>query len=136
MFSKKTLVELYKYAFVGASGGILSLIILYVLTEFGGFHYMYSATFSFFIVNISKFGIDKVWAFHEKLSYHFLKKGEEFMVVALIGLVGNLITLYFFTEVLGFFYLFSQFFSIILLGWFTFFLNRTWTFKHEKKRKR
>ena len=136
MFSKKTLVELYKYSFVGLFGGILNLTLLYLFTSLAVIHYMYSAGISFFLVNTSKFGIDKVWAFHQKLSYHFFKEGGEFMSVALLGLVGNLIVLYLFTEILGVFYLFSQGISLILIGGFTFFLNITWTFKHKKKRKR
>ena len=136
MFLKKTLVELYKYSFVGLFGGILNLTLLYIFTSLVGIHYMYSAVISFFIVNTAKFGVDKVWAFHEKLSYHFFKEGGEFMSVAILGLVGNLILLYSLTEVLGLFYLFSQGISIILMGGLTFFLNITWTFKHKKKRRR
>jgi len=136
MFSKKIFMELVKYSVVGIFGGILSLIILYIFTEFAGLHYMYSAIIAFSIVNISKFGVDKVWAFHEKLSYHFFKEGGEFMMVAMMGLVGNLIVLYVFTEILGLFYLYSQFFSLIFIGAFTFFLNITWTFRHKKKKRR
>ena len=63
------------------------------------------------------------------MNYRFVMKGIKFFVVAGVALVVNLFFLWFFTEVMGIYYLFSQ----ILASGFTLIVNFTgnklWTFR-------
>lgn len=51
--------------FVGGSGTLLNLLILWVLTDIVGFHYLISYLISFSIVVTSNYILNTVWTFKD-----------------------------------------------------------------------
>lgn len=129
MHRKKITKEFFRYAVVGASGIFVNIFYLYTLTESLGIYYLLSEIFAFSIATFSNFIFNKIWTFRENMNYRFVMKGIKFFVVAGVALVVNLFFLWFFTEVMGIYYLFSQ----ILASGFTLIVNFTgnklWTFR-------
>ena len=62
-YKKKIIYEFFKFAFVGGSGTIINVLILYYLTEKVGIYYMFSAIISFIIAMSSNFFLNKIWTF-------------------------------------------------------------------------
>lgn len=114
---------------VGALGTLINLGILYSLTEFLGFYYIFSATVGFVIAGISNFTLDKIWTFKETLKKKYFSEYFHFFLFSLITLGLNLATLYVLTEYLRQYYIFSQFLAILIAGSFNFWLNKIYTFR-------
>ncbi|OGJ12200.1 hypothetical protein A3K62_00675 [Candidatus Pacearchaeota archaeon RBG_16_35_8] len=129
MVKKKSLIEFLKYASVGFSGIFVNLLFLWFFTEVLYIYYLVSAIFSFFIATLSNFLLNKVWTFRENVNHKFLAKGIKFFAVAFFSLFVNIFFLWFFTEIVGIYYLISQ----VLASGFTlisnFTGNKLWTFK-------
>lgn len=128
--------ELIQYTLVGISGVIFNLGLLYVLTEFLNFYYIVSAFFVGLIISLYNFSLEKVWVFREKLKERYLKEYFSYMIFGGIAIVVNMGLLYFFTSVLGIYYIISQAISILIIGLFTFTCNEIWTFKARRKKLR
>ena len=132
MIKKKQITEFLKYALVGFIGIFVNILFLYIFTEFFQVYYLISAVFSFIIATFHNFILNKIWTFKENFREKLFIKGGKFFAVAGISLLANIFLLYFFTEVIGIYYLFSQ----ILTSGFTFIINfsgnKFWTFKKSQ----
>jgi len=129
MIQRKQIVEFLKYALVGFSGIFVNLLFLYFLTDVAGIYYLISSVFSFGIATFHNFILNKIWTFKENFREKIFIKSGKFFAVAGVSLLVNIFFLYFFTEIMGIYYLFSQ----ILASGFTlvtnFSGNKFWTFK-------
>ena len=117
-----------KFAIVGGVATIINLIFLYSFTEFLMIHYMISAVFAFFIADVLKYVLNKIWTFDDGWD-NFFKKYCKFFIVSLTALFGNLFLLYFFTEFFGIHYMISQVLAIVITLWVNFVGNKIWTFR-------
>ena len=101
-------IQLFRYVFVGGLAFIVDYGLLFILTEYAGFHYLISATISFIAGLIVNYVISTSWIFrHSKLD----NKWMEFIIFSLIGVIGlglNNLLLYAFTDGLGIHYLISK----------------------------
>ncbi len=61
--------QLLKYMIVGGSGALLSLTILYILTNLVGLHYLVSYMFAFIIVVCSNYLLNTFWTFKGRKNY-------------------------------------------------------------------
>lgn len=127
-YKKKVIKEFLKFSLVGLTGAFLNLIILYILTEKIGIYYILSAFFSFIVAMSSNFILNKVWTFNETIRLNFRKKYLQFGLVSITALIANLSFLYFFTEILGIYYIISQILAIGPAFIINFFGNKIWTF--------
>ena len=71
----------------------------------------------------------------KSLNKRFFKEFFKYSIVGTIGLFINLCILYFFTELLGIFYMISAVFSFIVTVTSNFILNKIWTFKENLRLK-
>lgn len=129
-YVRKIYREFFKYALVGVTGTVINLLFLYIFTSVLGIYYLLSATFSFIIAVTNNYFLNKVWTFGEKIRHKVFTKWGKFLAISIIGLGVNLIFLFFFTSVLGIYYLVSQVFAIILATIVNFLGNKFWTFSN------
>lgn len=111
-------IQLFRYTFVGGLAFAVDFCLLYVLTEYAHLHYLESATISFLVGLFVNYLVSKVWVFSES---KFKKKGIEFLLFALVGLIGlglNNLFLWLITTYLSMYYMFSKLIaSVIVYLW-------------------
>jgi dolichol-phosphate mannosyltransferase len=127
-YKKNVIKEFFKFCVVGGIGTLINISILYLLTEKIKVYYIISAIFSFVIAMSSNFLLNKIWTFKEGVKSGIRKKYFQFFLVSLSALFVNLLFLYFFTEILGIYYLISQILAIGLALIINFLGNKIWTF--------
>lgn len=103
--------------FVGGSGTLLNLLILWVLTDIVGFHYLISYLISFSIVVTSNYILNTVWTFKDtvKIKGGLLRYGA--VSLGTLGIRQGL--LFVFTDIVGIYYLISA----IMVSVISFLLN-------------
>ncbi len=101
-------VQLFRYVLVGGVAFVADFGLLYVLTEYVGWHYLWAATLSFLVGLAINYVLSIRWVFYD---FAFKSRFWEFVVFAMIGVVGlglNAFFLYFFTDICELYYLFSK----------------------------
>ena len=121
---------LFRYIFVGGFAFIVDYSLLYLLTSWGGIHYIISATISFIVGLIVNYIISTHWIFKKsKLN----NTAIEFLVYGIIGVIGlflNDLLLYYFTDFMHYHYMVSKLIAAaIVMGW-NFIGRRTILFKN------
>ena len=116
-----TLIQLFRYTFVGGIAFIVDFSSLYFLTDFAGFHYLYSAAIAFILGLVVNYILSILWVFKSRAVN---KKIIEFTIFAIIGIVGlglNEVMIWFFTERLNLHYLFqSKLISTVIIYFWNF----------------
>jgi putative flippase GtrA len=106
ILSNKTLVQFFIFGLVGTSGALINTLILYVLTVFGGLHYLVAAAIATQVAIISNFIGNNVFTFkHEPQTKPLAKRFITFQAVSMIGLVLTLTMLWGLTNAFGMEYL-------------------------------
>lgn len=128
-YRRKVVDQFLKYTAVGAIGTVVNLLVLYFFTSIVGLYYLVSAVFAFIIAVTNNYFLNKIWTFEEKIKDKLFTKWGKFLIVSLFGLVTNLVFLWFFTEIVGLYYLVSQVIAIVSATFVNFIGNKLWTFK-------
>lgn len=127
--SNNTMLQLFRYTFVGGLAFLVDFGLLFVLTEYACFHYLFSATISFVAGLTVNYSLSKLWVFtHSTISRLKL----EFLIFAVIGVIGlfiNNLFLWLFTNVLEFWYMFSKALVTIITYLWNFFARKLILFK-------
>ncbi|MBP2044841.1 GtrA family protein [Methanobacterium aggregans] len=114
----QTLIQFFRYTFVGGVAFLLDFGSLYYLTEYLGVYYLLSAAIAFILGLVANYILSITWVFDN----HTLdNKVSEFGLFALIGIVGlgiNEFIIWGFTANVQIYYMFSKIISaIIVLIW-------------------
>jgi putative flippase GtrA len=120
----KTFLQLFRYTFVGGFAFIVDFALLYVLTDYLYIHYLTSAAISFIAGLVVNYILSKIWVFN-KSSYK--NRWVEFLVFALIGIVGLLFTeilMWFFTSALSIYYILSKIATTVIVYLWNFFARK------------
>ena len=128
-----TLIQLFRYGFVGGIAFLVDYGILYALTEFFGLHYLLSATIAFIFGLVTNYLLSVVWVFN---SHKAESRWTEFTVFALIGIIGlglNALIMYLCTDVLAIHYLISKLISTVIVFFWNFFARKTILFKTSER---
>lgn len=127
--TEKTLIQLFRYIFVGGAAFLVDIGSLYILTSFVGIYYLISAAIAFILGLIANYILSIGWVFNNRT----LNSAKlEFGVFALIGVVGlgfNEVLIWFFTEDIHIFYLISKVMAAILILFWNFFARKFTLFK-------
>ncbi|OGG92489.1 hypothetical protein A3H03_03285 [Candidatus Kuenenbacteria bacterium RIFCSPLOWO2_12_FULL_42_13] len=106
-----------KYCVGGGFAFLADLSLLYVLTEYFGFWYLWSATLSFIISAIVNYAIQKLWTFKDK-NKAVTKQLLAFLSIQIVGLGINNLTLYCLVEFFELWYIIAKIFAAgIVLIW-------------------
>lgn len=127
--SNNTLLQLFRYTFVGGLAFMIDFGLLFALTEYAGFHYLFSATISFVAGLIVNYLLSKVWVFTRST---IAKRELEFLIFAVIGIIGLLINnlfLWLLTNVIGLWYMFSKVLVTIITYLWNFFVRKLILFR-------
>ena len=128
--TNKVLLQLFRYTFVGGFAFIVDFGLLWSLTDIFELHYILSATLSFIVgLCVNYFISVKVVFFESRIS----NKKLEFFLVVVIGTIGlglNNGLIWFFTEQLAVYYLFSKIMAAVLVYLWNFFARRYFLFNN------
>jgi putative flippase GtrA len=122
--SNKTLIQLFRYTFVGGIAFLVDFGLLLFFKEVVGLHYILSASLSFIAGLFVNFIISIYWVFTE---FKNISKKLEFLYVAMIGIVGLLLTdllMWFLTSNLNIYYLVSKIAATIVVFFWNFFARK------------
>ena len=122
-----------KFAFVGASGAIINLSLLWFLTSFGSLYYAFSAIIA---IEVSIF-----WNFYCNsritFMYTFLNRLDavlalfKYHLASMFGILVNILTLIILTEYFKIFYLISDIIAIFLAFGFNYFISITFVWNKK-----
>ena len=107
--------NLFKFASVGASGAIINLLILWILTNFGHLFYLLSALIAIEISILWNFFFNTKLTFNykfENMSF-FLDSAIKYHMTSFVGILINLSVLLSLTELINMNYIMSEITAIL-----------------------
>lgn len=108
-------IQFFRYTLVGGLAFVVDLGLLFLLTEYAHLYYLVSATLSFLMGLLVNYILSTQWIFR---SSKIKNKKIEFILFGLIGVIGlglNIVLLYFFTDLIGLYYILSKLITAILV---------------------
>ncbi len=124
-----TLIQLFRYTFVGGFACIVDFGFLFLATEFLGIHYLISAAIAFLLGLAVNYILSTFWVFNKR---RLKNKWIEFNMFALIGIAGlcfNELFIWIFTDFINFHYLVSKIFSTFFVYLWNFFARKYFLFR-------
>jgi putative flippase GtrA len=127
--TENTLIQLFRYGFVGGAAFVVDYGVLVFLTEVFGMHYLLSATISFILGLVTNYLLSVVWVFNNRTLGN---RWAEFAVFAIIGVIGlglNALIMYVCTDKMGIHYMLSKIISTVIVFFWNFFARKIILFK-------
>ncbi len=112
--TNKTLIQFIRYIFVGGIAAVLNIGMLYVFTDIFKIHYLISNILAFTLGLIVNYTLSKKLVFQDIK----INKKKEFIIYALIGVIGLLfdtLFMFIFTGLIKIYYMLSKIISTILV---------------------
>jgi len=113
-----------RYAIAGGTASLVDVLLLFTLTEFGGIYYLFSAALGTTISFFARFFLQKLFAFRNRSVHLFPRQIAAYAFLYVSATFATLSLLYFFTEVVGWWYIASQVMAILLIASISFFVYR------------
>ena len=107
---------MFRFAFVGASGAAINLLILWILTDFGHLFYLLSALIAIEISILWNFVFNTKLTLNykfENMSF-FLDSAIKYHMTSFVGILINLSVLLSLTELINMKYIISEIIAILL----------------------
>ena len=117
-------IQLFRYIFVGGTAFIVDFFFLYFFSDICGIYYLISAVFSFIISVLVNYVMSTRWVFNQDNIENKVLEFNLFILISTIGLVFTEILLYFFTDIVGLYYLLSKIISAIIVLFWNFLARR------------
>lgn len=117
-------IQLFRYIFVGGTAFIVDFFFLYFFSDICGIYYLISAVFSFIISVLVNYVMSTRWVFNQDNIENKVLEFNLFLLISTIGLVFTEILLYFFTDIVGLYYLISKIISAIIVLFWNFLARR------------
>ncbi|MCE7734014.1 MAG: glycosyltransferase [Candidatus Heimdallarchaeota archaeon] len=124
-------VQLMTFLIVGASGTLISLGLLYSLTEWFGIVYYLSSAIGYYIGISNNFVWNRKFTF-EKTNDHIFNEYTKYVSSMLVGSIGYTAFLIFLTESFGIFYFYAAILSVGVSTVINFTLAKYWVFGKRK----
>ena len=122
--TNNTLLQLFRYFFVGGAAFVVDYGTLFLLTEYGGVYHLVSAAIAFVLGLIVNYAISIYWVFGGRSMNN---RWAEFAVFAAIGVVGlllNELIIYCGSDILGLHYMLSKLCSTAIVFFWNFFARK------------
>lgn len=123
------IIQFFRYAFAGGVAFTVDFCLLYILTDFFHIYYLISAAISFIPGILVSYFLSIHWVFNKRV---LKNRSAEFIFFTLIGVGGlgfNELFMWFFTDVVGFYYLISKIISTGLGYLWNFFAKKFFLFR-------
>ena len=130
--ANNTLVQLFRYVWVGGFAFIVDFGSLYLLREYVGINYLLSAAIAFILGLVANYLLSTLWVFPAS---RLNDKTAEFTIFAYIGLVGllfNEVIMYLCCEVFKIHYMISKLCSTGIVFFWNFFARKIILFTKTK----
>lgn len=117
------------FALVGMSGLLVNMSILYTLTEYFDFFYLYAGVVAIVVSISTNFFLNDIWTFGgqvKKVKFH--GRFVSYFCIALFGMALNLGVLWLLTSKFNIYYIYSNFIGIMIVFLWNFIMNRRITF--------
>ena len=124
-----TRIQLFRYLFVGGAAFIVDLTSLFILTNYLGVYYLISAAIAFILGLIINYFLSIKWVFNRR---NLENRTFEFGIFAVIGIIGlglNEVFIWFFTQDLQIYYLFSKILAAVIILFWNFFARKFMLFR-------
>jgi putative flippase GtrA len=125
----KTIIQLFRYIFVGGAAFIVDFSSLYILTDIFGIYYLISAAIAFILGLIANYILSISWVFNRRTMDNRLSEFTVFTIIGIIGLGLNEALIWFFTGYIGLFYLISKIIAAVIILFWNFFGRKYALFK-------
>lgn len=117
-------LQLFRYIFVGGTAFVVDFFFLYFFSDICGIYYLISAVMSFIISVLVNYVMSTKWVFNQNNIENKVFEFNLFIIISTIGLVFTEILLYFFTDIVGLYYLISKIISAIIVLFWNFLARR------------
>lgn len=127
LFTQKTdntLLQLFRYFFVGGTAFVVDYGTLFILTEFCGINHLISAAIAFLLGLIVNYVISIVWVFGNRTVGNRWIEFAIFSAIGLIGLVLNEVIIYIGSDIIGLHYMISKLCSTGIVFFWNFFARK------------
>lgn len=121
--------QFIRYGIVAVIAQLFDITIFYSLTTFLGAYYLFAGVMGFSIALSLNYWLSKRWVFASQITVSRQRLGV-FLAVAVLGLVMTIFLLWFFTEILGIYYLYSKIVAIVIVFWWNFFARKYFVFNY------
>lgn len=122
--TNNTLLQLFRYGFVGGVAFVVDYGSLYVLTEFLSVPYLWSAAIAFILGLVTNYLLSISWVFKKNAT---MQRWQEFLFFAIIGVIGlgfNELIMYVGTDLLHLHYMLSKLISTVIVFFWNFFARK------------
>ena len=106
--NNKLFAQIMKFGFVGGTSFLIDAGILYLLTEFGGVHYLISGAISFTASVIYNYILSIKWVFDAKEDVNKVQELAVFIGLSVIGLGLNQLFMWLFVDIFHIYYMLSK----------------------------
>jgi dolichol-phosphate mannosyltransferase len=120
--------RIVRFIVSGGSAAVVSIGLLYVLTEYVGIWYVASSGLAFIAAFFVSFTLQKYWAFRNVQTHNTHIQMSMHLTVALLNFVLNLVLIYALTEYAGIWYVLSQIVASVMIAFESFFAFR-WIYR-------
>ena len=117
-------VQVFRYIFAGGAAYAVDYISLITLTEVFGIYYLVSAAIAFLLGTAVSYFMNVGWVFNKRTFDSRHVEISIFLIIGVIGLFLNQWSIWFFTEKVGFFYLYSKIIATIIVVLVNFFARK------------
>lgn len=124
-------LQLFRYIFVGGTAFVVDFFFLYFFSDICGIYYLFSAILSFIISVFVNYLMSTKWVFNQDNIDNKLLEFNLFILISTIGLIFTEILLYFFTDIVGLYYLISKIISAIIVLFWNFLARRVMFYGKE-----
>lgn len=123
-----TVIQLVRYTFTGSIAVIIDFYCFFILVHAFNVHYLISAAFAYLIGIFVNYYLSSLWVFNKKPNNNFWIDFGLFTLIGLIGLLLVEIFMWFFTEIVVWYYFVSKITATILVSLWNFFARKHFIF--------
>lgn len=130
--TENVLLQLFRYGFVGGAAFVVDYATLFILTNYAGVQYLWSAAIAFVLGLVANYLLSISWVFRNRGD---LSRWQEFLFFAVIGVVGlgfNELIMYACTDLMHIHYMVSKLISTAIVFFWNFFARKYLLFTKKK----
>jgi putative flippase GtrA len=125
----QTHIQFFRYIFVGGIAFLVQFSSLYLFTSIFGIYYLVSTAIAFILGLIANYALSISWVFNKRTLDNMWSEFTIFAIIGVVGLGLTEITMWFFTDYIGLYYLISQIIAAALILFWNFFARKFTLFK-------